>query len=140
MIIDGSHAGIKTSMDALKLTTAPFVFSHSGVYGIEPHVRNVHDEQIKAVAKNGGVIGINGLGLLLGDANASVAKFVDHIDYITNLVGSQYVAIGIDNLDFADQFAEFMRKQNVTHPQAYANKVSDELYGSVCNAGSILFL
>ena len=125
IIINGSHAGFKTSMDALNLTTKPFVFSHSGIYKIAPHVRNVHDEQIKAVAKSGGVIGINGLGLLLGDTNASIEKYVDHIDYITRLVGAQYVGIGLDNLYFSDQFAEFMENQSITHPQAYANIVTD---------------
>ncbi|MCX7126135.1 MAG: membrane dipeptidase [Gammaproteobacteria bacterium] len=125
MIMDGSHTGYKTTMDALNLTTKPMVISHSGVYAINPHPRNVRDDQVKAVAKTGGVIGINGLGLLLGDANASVEKFVDHIDHVTQLVGAQHVAIGLDNLYFADQFSEFMEKQSITHPQAYASKVSD---------------
>lgn len=127
MIIDGSHGGYQTTMDALNLTTAPFVFSHSGVYAINPHVRNVRDDQIKAVAKSGGVIGINGLGLLLGDEKASIEKYVDHIDYITKLVGAKHVAIGLDNLYFADRFAEFMSQQSVTHPQAYAQKVSNAI-------------
>jgi membrane dipeptidase len=125
MIIDGSHAGPKTSMDALMLTTKPFVFSHSGVYKIAPHARNIRDEQIKAVAKSGGVIDINGLGLLLGDTNASIEKYVDHIDYIIQLVDAQHVGIGLDNLYFADQFAEFMEKQSITHPQACASIVND---------------
>ncbi|WP_230579774.1 membrane dipeptidase [Coxiella burnetii] len=125
IIIDGSHTGFKTSMDALNLTTKPFVFSHSGVYCLAPHVRNVRDEQIKSVAATGGVIGVNGLGILLGDVNASIGKYVDHIDYITKLVGAQHVAIGLDNLYFANQFSEFMSQQGITHPQAYASKVNN---------------
>lgn len=123
--IDGSHGGFKSTMDALKISTKPFTFSHSGVYSIAPHVRNVHDEQIKAVAKSDGVIGINGLGLLLGEDNASVEKYVEHIDYITKLVGARHVAIGLDYLYFADQFSKFMENQSITHPEAYASQVTD---------------
>jgi membrane dipeptidase len=122
MIIDGAHAGLTTTMDAAKLTTQPMVISHSGVYSVHPHVRNVHDEHIKAVAKTGGVIGVNGIGILLGDPKARIEKYVDHIDYIVKLVGIKHVAIGLDNLYFADHFDQFMQNQRITHPEAYANK------------------
>src|SRR3990167_4523113 len=94
MLVDGSHAGVNTVLAALKITKKPFIISHSGVYGVHAHPRNARDEQIKAVAKTGGIIGINGLGVLLGDPNASIAKYVDHIDYVVNLVGPEYVGIG----------------------------------------------
>lgn len=125
LILDGSHAGYETSMDALKLSQKPMVFSHSGVYGVAPHVRNIKDEQILALAKNGGVIGINGLGLLLGDANAGIDKYVQHIDYVKKLVGIRHISIGLDNLYFADQFADFMQQQKVSHPSAYSSQVMD---------------
>ncbi len=125
LIIDGSHTGYHTTMQALELTTAPMVFSHSGAYGIHPHMRNIRDEQIKAIAKSGGVIGINGIGLLLGDANASVEKYVEHIDYVSKLVGTPHVALGLDNLYFSNQFAEFMADQHVSHPQAYAEQAGN---------------
>lgn len=123
LIIDVSHTGVNTSMEAMSLTTAPMVFSHSAVFGLAAHVRNINDAQIQAVANTGGVIGISGVGLLLGDAK--VDTFVDHIDYVARLVGPQHVAIGLDNLYFADQFASFMSQQRITHPQAYANAASD---------------
>jgi membrane dipeptidase len=125
MIIDGAHAGYQTTLDAAELTKSPMMISHSGVYGIHPHVRNVHDEQIKAVAKTGGVIGVNGIGMLLGDPKASIEKYVDHIDYIVKLVGVKHVSIGLDNLYFADQFDLFMQNQQITHPEAYANKAGN---------------
>lgn len=122
MIIDGSHAGQKTSYDALKLTNSPMVFSHSGVYAIYPHIRNVTDAQIDAIADTGGVIGVNGLGLLLGDPEAKIEKFVEHIDYIKNRVGAQHVALGLDCLYFSDKFPKFLQSQKITHPQAYATQ------------------
>lgn len=59
MIIDVSHAGDQTFWDVIKLTTKPIIASHSSVYSLVPHRRNLKDEQIKAIAKNGGVIQIN---------------------------------------------------------------------------------
>lgn len=59
VIVDLSHTGEQTFYDALATTTKPVLLSHSSVWNISPVFRNVKDEQIKAVAKNGGVICIN---------------------------------------------------------------------------------
>lgn len=59
MLIDVSHAGEQTFWDVINLTTKPIIASHSSVYNLVPHRRNLKDEQIKAIAKNGGVIQIN---------------------------------------------------------------------------------
>lgn len=59
ILIDLSHTGEQTFYDALGVTTKPILLSHSSVYAICPVFRNVKDDQIKAVAKNGGVICIN---------------------------------------------------------------------------------
>ena len=59
ILVDLSHTGEQTFYDALAVTSKPVLLSHSSVYNICPVFRNVKDEQIKAVAKNGGVICIN---------------------------------------------------------------------------------
>lgn len=59
MIVDLSHTGEKTFWDALNTTTKPVIASHSCVYNLCPHRRNLKDDQIKAIAKNGGVIHLN---------------------------------------------------------------------------------
>jgi membrane dipeptidase len=59
MLVDLSHVGEQTFWDAIHTTTKPVVISHSSVYAINPVFRNLKDDQIKAVAKNGGVIQIN---------------------------------------------------------------------------------
>jgi membrane dipeptidase len=59
MLVDLSHVGEKTFWDVIAVTTKPVIVSHSNVYTITPHRRNLKDEQIKAVAKNGGVIHLN---------------------------------------------------------------------------------
>jgi membrane dipeptidase len=59
MLIDISHNGEQTFWDVMKLTTKPVIASHSSVWALCPHRRNLKDEQIKAIAKNGGVIHLN---------------------------------------------------------------------------------
>jgi membrane dipeptidase len=59
MLVDLSHVGEQTFWDAMAITSRPVLVSHSSVYALCPHRRNLKDEQIKAVAKNGGVIHVN---------------------------------------------------------------------------------
>ncbi|MEO6612717.1 MAG: dipeptidase [Chitinophagaceae bacterium] len=59
MMIDVSHAGEQTFWDVIQLSTKPIIASHSCVYNLAPHRRNLKDDQIKAIAKNGGVIQLN---------------------------------------------------------------------------------
>lgn len=59
MMVDISHVGEQTFWDVIATTTKPVIASHSSVYQICPHKRNLKDDQIKAIAKNGGVVQIN---------------------------------------------------------------------------------
>jgi len=59
MLVDISHAGEQTFWDVIKLSTKPIIASHSSVYSLVPHRRNLKDDQLKAIAKNGGVVQIN---------------------------------------------------------------------------------
>ena len=59
IIVDLSHTGEQTFYDAIAASTKPVILSHSPVWNLCPVFRNVKDEQIKAVAKNGGIICIN---------------------------------------------------------------------------------
>ncbi|RYY11062.1 MAG: membrane dipeptidase, partial [Chitinophagaceae bacterium] len=59
MIVDLSHVGEQTVADVLAITSRPVMASHSSVYNLCPHQRNLKDDQIRAIAKNGGVIQVN---------------------------------------------------------------------------------
>jgi membrane dipeptidase len=59
MMVDISHVGEATFKDVLAMATKPVIASHSSVYAICPHRRNLKDYQIKAIAKNKGFIGVN---------------------------------------------------------------------------------
>jgi membrane dipeptidase len=73
MMIDVSHVGEQTLADVLAITTKPVLASHSSVYAISPQFRNLKDGQIKAIAKNGGVIQVN---FAAGFLDSSFANFV----------------------------------------------------------------
>lgn len=119
MIIDCSHTGYHTSLEAMSLSESPVIFSHSNVYSLCPHPRNLKDEQIKACAETGGVIGINGNGVLLGNQQADVEKYVEHLDYIAQLVGVEHAAIGMDLVYFPEYFEEYMRQQAIFYSDDY---------------------
>jgi len=59
MMVDISHVGEQTFWDVINSTTKPIIASHSSAYTLCPHPRNLKDEQLKAIAKNGGVVQIN---------------------------------------------------------------------------------
>lgn len=97
VIIDVSHVGIKTIQDILEVTQNPIIASHSGVRALRNSTRNLYDWQIQDIAKSGGVIGIVFYPpFLVSPTPAYISDVINHIDYIVNLVGVDYVAIGSD--------------------------------------------
>ena len=96
MVIDCSHTSFKTTMDIMSHTSKPVVFSHSNPTAIWEHQRNITDEQIKACAKTGGVVGINGMGIFLGDNDITTDTILRHICYLSDLVGTEHVGFGFD--------------------------------------------
>ncbi len=96
VIIDVSHTGIQTIQDILEETTNPIVATHSGVRALRDHYRNLYDSQIIDIANTGGVIGVVFYPPFLTGSSADIEDVFEHIDYIKNLVGVDYVAIGSD--------------------------------------------
>ena len=96
MLVDGSHSGHRTTLHAMEVSSAPFIFSHANAHALHPHYRNIRDDQIKACAETNGVIGVNGCGSFLGDAEASTETIFRHVDYMVNLVGPKHVGLALD--------------------------------------------
>lgn len=99
MIIDISHASTETLFDCLALSKAPIIASHSCVFNIKGHRRNLKDEEIRAIAAKGGVIQVtSGRWALstLPREQVNISVFCDHVEYIRNLVGVDYVGVGTD--------------------------------------------
>ena len=98
MLIDISHASEGTFWDAIKYSKDPIFASHSSVKALCDHDRNLTDDQLRALAKNGGVIHICIYGGYLNkDAKAaSIEDVVAHIDHAVKVAGIDHVGIGSD--------------------------------------------
>ena len=91
-----SHTGYRTAREILDSTDRPVIFSHSNPRRLRDHPRNIPDDLIKACAATGGVVGINGVGLFLGDGDPTAGAVVRNIDYVAQLIGAEHVGLGLD--------------------------------------------
>lgn len=96
MLIDLSHVGQRTSLEAIEISNRPVIFSHSNVRALAPSFRNLTDEQIRSCARTGGVVGISGSNSYLGCDEPDAEAVFRHIDYIVELVGPDHVGLGLD--------------------------------------------
>jgi len=98
MFIDVSHLSETGFWDVIKRSKAPIVASHSNCYALCPHPRNLKDEQIKALADKGGVIGITFVPNFLTQEKrkTTVKDVVTHIDYLVEKAGVDCVGLGSD--------------------------------------------
>lgn len=98
MLIDVSHSGDRTTLDAIELSPKPIAFTHSNCRALNDHPRLKTDEAIKKLAAKGGVMGITGVRNFVKDKEpTTVEDIVDHIDHVVKLVGIEHVGIGTDS-------------------------------------------
>jgi membrane dipeptidase len=99
MMVDISHVSDKTFYDVLKVSRVPVIASHSCAKKFANVPRNMTDDMIRDLAKNGGVMHINfHVGFLddVQEPRPSLMRVADHIDYVKSLVGVDHVGIGSD--------------------------------------------
>jgi membrane dipeptidase len=98
MLVDVSHSGDKTTLDAIELSPKPIAFTHSNCRALNNHPRLKTDEAIRKLAAKGGVMGITGVRMFVKDREpTTVEDIVDHIDHVVKLVGIDHVGIGSDS-------------------------------------------
>jgi len=119
ILIDLSHCGIRTSLEAIAASTAPVLFNHTGARTLNPPcARLITDEQIRAVAEKGGLVGISAIpNQLSSKPEQGINDLLDHLEYVARLVGLEHVAIGLDNT-FHDQVA-MHRKLEAARPEEF---------------------
>ena len=76
MVLCCTHVGHRTAREAMEYSHQPVIFSHSNASAVYPHVRNIPDDLMKACARSGGVVNINGVGLFLGGGETAVGTTV----------------------------------------------------------------
>src|SRR5262249_21845870 len=98
LMVDVSHPSKGSMMQAAALSRAPIIASHSAVRALCDVSRNMDDEMLRALAKTNGVVQIVGFSTYIktqpqGAPRATVADFVNHIDYAVKLIGIDHVGI-----------------------------------------------
>jgi membrane dipeptidase len=111
MLLDLSHVGRRTSLEAMDASTQPAVFTHSNCAALVPHFRNLTDEQIRRCAQSGGLVGISGASAYLGDTSASTAAIFRHLDYVVQMTGPKHAGLGLDIVFDAQALDGWMRKR-----------------------------
>jgi membrane dipeptidase len=119
MFVDGSHCSTRTGLDLSAVTTRPMIYSHSGMRAMWDHPRNITDDQARACAETGGVIGIAGVGIFLGPNTATIDALVAHIDHAVELVGIDHVGLGSDYCFDGDDFTAEAAANPQLFPAAY---------------------
>src|SRR5213595_2075812 len=121
VIVDLAHISPAGFEDILAITTKSLIVSHTNArryYDIE---RNISDEQIKMIGERRGVIGVNSVLVSPKEEESTLDRYVDHIEYVTNLIGINGVGVGFDFFEFIySQWPESAKRElaeKLTTPQ-----------------------
>lgn len=97
MAVDISHAGRQSTLDACRISRDPVLSTHTCAKALSGHDRAKTDEELRAIAATGGVVGVVAVPAFLGTKpEATITDCLDHMDYIVKLIGAEHVGIGTD--------------------------------------------
>ncbi|MBN3858914.1 membrane dipeptidase [Paraburkholderia sp. Ac-20340] len=120
MVLCCTHAGYRTAREAIDFSFGPIIFSHSNPRSVWNHPRNIPDDLIVACAERGGVIGLNGIGIFLGENDASIDTFIRHVEHVLELVGDDHIGIGTDYaFDQDDVIQTILKSPEVFPPDLF---------------------
>lgn len=116
VIIDLAHISPAGFEDVCEMATKPVIISHTNARRYFDIERNVSDEQIKMVGERSGVIGINAVLVSPRQEDATLDRYIDHIEHVRDLIGINGVALGFDFFEFiVRQWSAEDRKTKLTH-------------------------
>lgn len=115
MLIDVSHTGYQTTMDTIEASDAPLAFTHTICKAVRDHDRGKTDEQMEALAKVGGYMGIVVVpGFVTDQPHATLEHFLDHVGHAVKVMGADKVGIGTDLADAYEPLAIKMNRDVLT--------------------------
>ena len=101
IVVDVSHGGRQTALDAMEVSSTPVIISHAHPGSVSPHVRAKDDESLKVLAQQGGVMGLTALSAYLYDPEKprerpDLNRFVVQVQYLADLIGVDHIGIAWD--------------------------------------------
>jgi membrane dipeptidase len=96
MLVDLAHASRSAFFHAVEISDKPVIFSHGNARALCDHPRNLDDEQLRALAACGGVIGVSFVPFFIDAEHPTFDRLLDHIDYVRDVAGIDAVGIGSD--------------------------------------------
>jgi membrane dipeptidase len=131
MLVDVSHCGDRTTLDAIEISKQPVAITHSNCRALNDHPRLKTDEAIRKLAARGGVMGITGVRNFVRDREpTTVEHLVDHIDHVVKVAGIEHVGIGSDSdLNGYDDMPPDQRKElmaSYKSSYAFRNKLDTD--------------
>lgn len=96
VVVDLAHVSESAFFSALDTTSKPALFSHGNAHALCPHSRNLTDEQLCALARNDGVIGLSFVPMFIDRHSPTLERFLDHIDHVCTVAGVDHAGLGSD--------------------------------------------
>jgi membrane dipeptidase len=96
MLVDLAHVSPGAFFHGLEVSTRPCIFSHGNARALCDHPRNLTDVQLKALAEQGGVIGLSFVPFFVDEHEPTLERFLDHVDHIVDVAGPDVVGMGSD--------------------------------------------
>ena len=119
ILVDLSHCGRQTAADAIKASTKPVAFTHTGSAAQNDHPRNRTDAELRAVAEKGGVSGVYFMPFLCEGRQPTAADVIRHLEHMVQVAGEDHVSLGTDGgvsaevvtPEFKERHAGFARER-----------------------------
>lgn len=100
MVVDLAHMNREGFFQSLAVAQAPLIVSHANACGMLDNPRNLGDDQIKAIARQGGLVGVLALPERTAEKDATLEDLLKHLDYMVQLVGIEHLALGMDFIKY----------------------------------------
>lgn len=114
IVLDLSHAGVKTIADGIAASKAPMAITHTGCRALVDLPRNTHDRELRALADRGGVAGIYFMPFLRSSGQPHAEDVIRHLEHAVNVCGEDHVGLGTDGnvsgIEISDKYREFQRR------------------------------
>jgi membrane dipeptidase len=118
ILVDLSHCGRQTAADAIRVSTHPVAFTHTGCAALSDHPRNRTDAELRAVADKGGVAGIYFMPYLVVGKQPTAEFVIRHLEHAIKVAGEDHVSIGTDGGVSAEVADDAFRKHFAESTQA----------------------